>query len=59
MCYIVYSMDTAPVSCLIDTGADVSLHLRGVWDRIRPNDCKPNSVTAHRLIGVDGTPISV
>ena len=52
-------MYTAPVSCLIDTGAGVSLLRGGVWDRIRPNNCKPSPVTAHRLVGVDGIPISV
>ena len=53
------SMYTAPVSCLIDTGAGVSLLRGGVWDRIRPNNCKPSPVTAHRLVGVDGILISV
>ena len=47
------------MSCLIDTGAGVSLLRGDVWDSIRPNNCKPNSVTVHRLVWVDGIPISV
>ena len=51
-------MYTAPVSCLIDTGAGVSLLWGGVWDRIRPNNHKLNPVTA-LISGVDNLPISV
>ena len=48
-----------PVSFLVDTGAGVSLLKGTVWDRKKPQNHNLKTVTVHRLVRVDGMPISV
>ena len=52
-------MNNVPVSFLVDTGAGVSLLQGAVWDRIKPQNHNLKTVTVHRLVGVDGVPISI
>ena len=52
-------MNNVPVSFLVDTGAGVSLLQGAVWDKVKPHNYDLKTVTVHRLVGVDGIPISV
>ena len=52
-------MNDVPVSFLVDIGAGVSLLQGAVWDKIKPQNHKLKTVTVHRLVGVNGIPISV
>ena len=47
-----------PVSFLVDTGAGVSLLSKPVWDKINPTKAGLNPIVTHRLVGVDGVPIT-
>ena len=56
---ITATIHNLPVSFNLDTGSDVTLIRRDIWEVVQPSDCQLIPWTGPRLVGVEGTPLHV
>ena len=58
-CVLVGQINGVPASILVDTGAAITVLSKCTWDRVKEEGAQLGSISGRRLVGVQGTPISL